>query len=255
MSVEAGGVRSLPDILTILADKFPQNRVFVFMHRWENVTYALVIAAVIFILACLSARKLSLIPGRLQAAAEMIVSGLDDFICGVVGPKGRKYTPFVGTLFIYIVFMNLAGFVPFIKSSTADLSTTLGLALCVFFYVQYTALRELGLLGYIDHLAGKPRGILAATVVFPVFMFFLHILTELVRPLSLSLRLRGNIWGDEMLITVVSGFGLHGLPLLFFNLLVCILAAFIQAVVFCLLTTIYLAFVTEQEEETAQGFN
>ncbi|MFA5005708.1 MAG: hypothetical protein WC561_06270, partial [Candidatus Omnitrophota bacterium] len=89
MSVEAGGVRSLPDILTILAEKFPQNQAFVIMHRWENVTYALVIAAVIFILACLSARKLSFIPGRLQAAAEMIVSGLDDFICGVVGPKGR----------------------------------------------------------------------------------------------------------------------------------------------------------------------
>jgi len=251
MSVEAGGVRSLPDILTVLADRFPQNQVFAIMHRWENVTYALGIAVIISILAYFSSRKVSLVPGRLQAAAEMLVSGLDDFICGVIGPKGRKYTPFVGTLFIFIVFMNLSGLVPFIKSSTASWSTTLALALCVFFYVQYTALRELGFLGYIDHLAGKPRGAIAATVVFPIFMFFLHILTELIRPLSLSLRLRGNIWGDEMLITVLSGFGITGLPLLFFNMLMSILASLIQAVVFCLLTTIYLAFVTEHEEETA----
>ena len=116
--------------------------------------------------------------------------------------------------------------------------------------MQYTALRELGFLGYLDHLAGKPRGVIAATVIFPVFMFVLHIITELIRPLSLSLRLRGNIWGDEMLIAVLSRFGVAGLPLLFFNMAMTVLTAVIQAVVFCLLTTIYLALVLDHEEET-----
>ncbi len=251
MSVtQEGNSGSLPDILTVLANKFPQNQMLGFMHRWENITYSLAIVTLIAFLVYFSSRKKSLVPGRLQNAVEILVSGLDDFICGVIGPRGRKYTPFVGTLFIYILFMNLSGLVPFIKSSTASWSTTLALALCVFFYVQYTALRELGFLGYLDHLAGKPRGVIAATVIFPVFMFVLHIITELIRPLSLSLRLRGNIWGDEMLIAVLSRFGVAGLPLLFFNMAMTVLTAVIQAVVFCLLTTIYLALVLDHEEET-----
>ena len=147
----------------------------------------------------------------MQAAFEVIAEGLDNFVCGIMGPKGRKYTPFVGTLFIYILLMNLSGLIPFIKASTASWSTTLALALCVFFYVQYTAIRELGFLGYLDHLAGKQRGALAFTVIMPLFMLILHVLTELIRPISLSLRLRGNIWGDETLIALLSGFGIKGL--------------------------------------------
>ncbi len=239
-----------PDILAILAGKFPANPFFKFIYLWEHVSYSLFIVLVLGVLAYFSCRKESLIPGRLQAAFELIVGGMDDFVCGIMGPKGRKFTPFVGTLFIYILFMNLSGLIPFIKSSTASWSTTLALALCVFFYVQYTAIRELGFLGYLDHLAGKQRGALAFTIVMPLFMLVLHILTELIRPISLSLRLRGNIWGDETLITLLAGFGIKGLPLLFFNMLMGILTSVVQAAVFCLLTTIYLALVLNHEEET-----
>jgi len=188
---------------------------------------------------------------RLQAAAELIAEGLDNFVCGIIGPKGRKFTPFIGTLFIYILFMNLFGLIPFMKSSTASWSTTLALSLCVFFYVQYTAIKELGFLGYLDHLAGRPRGVLAFTAVMPLFMLILHIITELIRPLSLSLRLRGNIWGDELLISLLARFGIKGLPLLFFNMLMGMLAGIIQAAVFCLLTTIYFSLALSRDEETA----
>jgi F-type H+-transporting ATPase subunit a len=244
------GIPELPDIFAILSSKFTGNHFFKFIYLWENVSYSLVIVLVLVILAFFACRKKSLIPGRLQAAAELIVAGLDDFVCGIMGPRGRRYTPFVGTLFIYILFMNLSGLIPFMKASTASWSTTLALALCVFFYVQYTAIRELGFLGYLDHLAGKQRGALAFTIILPLFMLILHILTELIRPLSLSLRLRGNIWGDETLIALLSGFGITGLPLLFFNMLMGVLKSVIQAVVFCLLTTIYLALVLDHEEET-----
>jgi len=168
---------------------------------------------------------------------------LDDFICGILGAKGRRYTPFIGTLFIYILFMNLFGIIPLMKSPTASWSTTLALAICVFVYVQYTAIRELGFLGYLDHLMGKPRGILAFSVFIPLMMLILHIVSELVRPISLSLRLRSNIWGDDLLLSVLSGFGLGGVPLLVFSSLLAILAAVVQAVVFSLLTTIYFALV------------
>ncbi|MFA5350483.1 MAG: F0F1 ATP synthase subunit A [Candidatus Omnitrophota bacterium] len=243
----------LANIFAILADKFPGNVFLKFIYLWENVSFSLLIVLALVIFAFFACRKNSFIPvSRLQAAVEMIVGGLDDFICGIMGPSGRKYTPFIGTLFIYILCMNLSGLIPFMKSSTASWSTTLALALCVFFYVQYTAIRKLGFLGYLDHLAGKPRGVLAFTIVMPLFMLFLHVITELIRPLSLSLRLRGNIWGDEVLIGLLSGFGIKGLPLLFFNMLMAVLTAIVQAAVFCLLTTIYFALVLNHEEEAAE---
>ena len=242
-------VPELPDIFAILAEKFPANPFLKFIYLWEHVSFSLVIVLILGILSYFACRKKSLVPGRLQAAFEIVVAGLDDFVCGIMGPKGRRFTPFVGTLFIYILFMNLSGLIPFMKASTASWSTTLALALCVFFYVQYTAIRELGFLGYLDHLAGKPRGVLAFTIIMPLFMLFLHVITELIRPLSLSLRLRGNIWGDEILIGLLSGFGIKGLPLLFFNMLMAALTAVVQAAVFCLLTTIYFALVLNHEEE------
>ncbi|MFA6130295.1 MAG: F0F1 ATP synthase subunit A [Candidatus Omnitrophota bacterium] len=245
-------VPELPDIFSILADKFPLNPFLKFIYLWEHVSFSLAIVLILGILAYFACRRKSLIPGRLQAAFEMIAAGLDDFVCGIMGPKGRRFTPFIGTLFIYILCMNLSGLIPFMKAPTASWSTTLALALCVFFYVQYTAIKELGFLGYLDHLAGKPRGVLAFTIIMPLFMLFLHVITELIRPLSLSLRLRGNIWGDEVLIGLLSGFGIKGLPLLFFNMLMAVLTAIVQAAVFCLLTTIYFALVLDHEEEAIE---
>jgi F-type H+-transporting ATPase subunit a len=239
----------LPNLVTILAQKLgvssPSGKYLIF---WENIIFSLIIVCIIFLIAYFASRKRRLIPNRLQNACELVVGGLDSFVCGVLGDKGRKYTPFIGTLFIYIIFMNLFGLIPFMKSPTASWSTTFGLALCVFIYVQYSALRELGFLGYLDHMMGKPRGMLAFSVFVPLMMLLLHIVSELVKPISLSLRLRSNIWGDDMLLAVLSGFGLGGVPLLVFSSLLAILASVVQAVVFSLLSTIYFALVLTHEE-------
>jgi len=232
------------------------NLVTLFWHQareWENIIFSLIIIAVIAIIAYLGCRRKELIPqNRFQTACETIFGFLDDFVCGVLGPQGRRYTPFIGTLFIYILCMNLAGIVPFLKSPSASWSTTLALALCVFVYVQYAGLRKLGARGYLDHMLGRPRGIVALSVFIPLLMFFLHIIAELVKPISLSLRLRSNMWGDDMLLAVIAGFGLKGVPLFIFSSLLAIIASIVQAVVFCLLTTIYFALVlTEEETEEA----
>ncbi|MBU0503972.1 MAG: F0F1 ATP synthase subunit A [Candidatus Omnitrophota bacterium] len=218
------------------------------MGIWRDVICAFGIVSLLSLIAWRVSRKATLIPGRLQSALELFAAGTDDFVCGILGPKGRRYTSFIGTLFIFILFMNLLVVIPFMKSPTASWSTTLGLALCVFVYVQYSAIRELGFLGYLDHLMGKPRGILAFSLVIPLLMFFMHIIGELIKPLSLSLRLRSNIWGDEMLMAIVAGFGLKGVILLFFNTIIAITEGIIQAFVFGLLTTIYFAIYLVQEE-------
>lgn len=239
----------LTNIITLICEWLGPGPVSEWLYRLEPVLFSIIMICLLGILAWLAGRKISDVPGRAQNIAELYVGGLDDFICGVLGPKGRRFTPFVGTLFIYILFMNLSGIIPLLRSSTSSWSTTLALALTVFFYLQYTAVKELGLKGYLYHLLGKPKGIIAFSVFIPALMFFIEIVTQLVRPISLSLRLRSNIWGDDMLLAVLSGFGLKGVPLLLFNMFLAILASIVQATVFCLLTTIYFALALEDEEE------
>lgn len=218
------------------------------MNGWENIVFSVIAAALILLIFGLAARKKEMIPGRLQAAAEIVIGGLDDFICGIMGPKGRRFVPFIGTLFIYILVMNLSGLVPFMKSSTSSWSVTLGLALCVFVYLEYTAFKELGFFGYIDMLMEKPRGFLAFSVFIPLLMLFIHVVTELVKPVTLSLRLRSNIWGDDLLLGVLAHFGVGGVPLLLFSTFLAIIAAVVQAGVFCLLTTIYFSLIILEKE-------
>ncbi|MDP3804496.1 MAG: F0F1 ATP synthase subunit A [Candidatus Omnitrophota bacterium] len=242
------GVPELPNIVTLLEKLFHGTPLAGYLKTWENLIFSLIIICLISVAAYFASRRISAIPARLQGAFEIIVGGIDDFVCGIMGPGGRRFTPFIGTLFLYILFMNLSGLIPFMKAPTASWSTTLALALCVFIYVQYAALKDRGVLGYIDHLLGRPRGIIAFSVFIPLMMLILHIVSELVRPISLSLRLRSNIWGDDMLIAVLAGFGIKGIPLLFFNFFIIILASTVQAVVFCLLTTIYFALALAHEE-------
>ena len=239
----------LRNFVGLIAEKFDGTPFARLLLTYENVIYSLIIVAIVSAVAWMASRRSSMIPGRLQLFVEMVVGGLDDFVCGILGPEGKRFTPFIGTLFIYILFMNLMGIIPFFKSSTSSLSTTVPLALCVFLYVQYTAIKENGVLGYIDHLMGNPRGIIAFTVFIPVLLFFIHIVSELVKPLSLSLRLRSNVWAEDMLLAVTAQFGIGGVPLFLFNMLLTILGGVVQAVVFSLLSTVYFALVLPHHEE------
>jgi F-type H+-transporting ATPase subunit a len=241
--------KELPTLVTIIAEAFHSAPWSGHLLVWQNLIYALFVVFILAIIAIAAASKHSLIPGRLQGAVEVYIGTIDDFVCGILGPSGRRFVPFIGTLFIYILFMNLIGLVPFMRSATSSLSTTLALALCVFIYVHFSAIKELGFLGYLDHLMGKPRGIVAISVILPLFMLFMHIVSELIKPVSLSLRLRSNIFADDMLLAALSGFGLKGLPFLFFSMFIVVIAAVVQAVVFSLLSTIYFAIFLVHDEE------
>lgn len=249
MSPAQASSPELPNLVTLVAQRLGSSELAHSLIFWENIIFSLLIVAVLSALAYFGSRKKRLLPGRLQNALEVVVGGLDDFICGILGPKGRKFTPFIGTLFIYILSMNLMGLVPLMKSSTSSLSTTFALALIVFVFVQYTAFKELGFLGYLDHLMGNPRGGLALSIVLPVLMLFIHLVSELIRPITLSLRLRSNVWGDDLLLAVLAGFGVKGIPLMVFSSVLTIIASVVQALVFSLLTTIYFAFIINHEEE------
>lgn len=246
-----------PNIIEILHEGSQgQNPIINFLFDYRAVVFSTLVWLVLGLLAYAAYRKRSLIPGGVQNFVEWVVEGLTGMIVSILGERGRRFVPFIGTLFIYIFCMNLFGLIPGMFSPTSKLNTTLALAICVFLYVQYTGMRNLGILGYLHHLAGSPRSGVEWALV-PLNLP-LHIIGELARPVSLSLRLFGNISGEEMLLAIFATLGvtllsfMHvpiGIPLHLPFIFLAILTSFVQALVFTLLTTIYFSLMSTHDEE------
>ncbi len=249
------GPPEVPNIVTLIYEHFGSTSVAQFLHHWENVFFSILIAILLGVLSYFASRKPELVPRGLQNVMEMVVESLDGFVCGILGKEGRRYVPFLGTLFIYILCMNLFGLVPGMKSPSSSINTTAALAITVFAYVQYTGIRRLGILGYLDHFAGQPRDAIGIALV--PLMFPLHIISELAKPLSLALRLFGNILGEDVLIAVFVGLGvttiafMHlpiGIPLHFPFIFLAMLTSAVQALVFAALSTIYFLMMLPHQE-------
>jgi F-type H+-transporting ATPase subunit a len=215
------------------------------LEQWVNVIFAFMIAIFFTIVATRVYRKRQLIPGPLQNFIEMLVEGMYNFIYTILGKEAKKYTPFLGTLFFYILAMNWMGLVPLGHSPSTSINTTASLAILVFLYAQYTGMRRLGILGYLHHFAGSPRDVIGWCMV--PLMFPMHIIGELAKPFSLALRLFGNITGEDVLIAVFVGLGIMvlsfspvGVPFQVPFILLGMLLSTIQALVFTLLSTIYI---------------
>lgn len=237
-----------PNAITLLYHYFPHQPIVEFLHHWENIFFSALVASLIGAIGCIAAKRSSLVPRGVQNLFEFAVEGLDNFICGILGETGRQFTPFIGTLFIYIFLMNVAGIIPGLKSPTSSFGITFPLGLAVFFYVQYTGIRKLGFFRYLNHLSGEPQNIVGLLLI--PLMLFLHVVGELVKPLSLSLRLFGNIWGEDVLVAVFIGMGSKFFaPIHFPFLFLALLTSFVQATVFCLLTTIYISLMLPHGEE------
>jgi F-type H+-transporting ATPase subunit a len=245
-----------PNIIEILLHHYSESSLLQFLFEFRIVVFSLLVGAVLSVLVIAGYRKRSLIPGPLQNFIEWVVEGLSNMIISILGEQGRKYVPFLGTLFVYIFCMNVFGLIPGMFSSTAKLNTTLGLAICVFLYVQYAGIRNFGIFGYIYHLAGSPKSVVEWCLV-PLNLP-LHIIGELAKPVSLSLRLFGNISGEDMLLAIFAGLGVTilsfiglpvGIPLHLPFIFLALLTSFVQALVFSLLATIYFSLMSNHSEE------
>jgi F-type H+-transporting ATPase subunit a len=254
-------VLELPNFLHILEVYFggPREREGNFINylaSWSGPFFGIAILLLIATLLLRGAAKRAMIPGRFQNAVEYVVEAFYNFVRGILGEHAREFAPFLGTLFLYIWLMNLAGLVPLLKAPTSAFETTLALALVVFVYVHVTGFRRLGVLGYLYHLVGAPRDVMGWCMV--PLMLPLHIIGELAKPVSLSLRLFGNIMGEDVLIAVFTWLGVMtlaaigspvGLPLEFPFIFLGLLLSTIQALVFTLLSTIYFSQMLPHEEE------
>ncbi|ADI38479.1 ATP synthase subunit a [Waddlia chondrophila 2032/99] len=237
-----------PNIISLLYKIFP-NKLTQMLHQWEDLAFSIIIATFVIILFRIGIRKREMIPKGLQNGLEMITELLMKVIYGILGSEEKKYIPFLGTLFVYILALNLFGLIPLMKPPSANLNTAIALALCVFTLVQYLNIKHMGIFGFLYHMAGSPKTVLEWIIV--PLIFPLELLTQISRPVTLALRLFGNIMGEEALIGYftlagVAAFSLldlpmqGGLPLQIPFMFLGILTSFMQALVFTLLSAVYI---------------
>jgi F-type H+-transporting ATPase subunit a len=260
-SGEEAGPQKFANVITVLHRAFPDAPWSRFLHHYEVIIFSLFVALVLCVVAMIATRNPQMIPGPLQNGTEMVVEALYNFIVDILGPKyGPKYVPFLGTLFVYILAMNLFGLIPFMDSPTSSLNVTVALALVVFIYSQYIGFRELGPLGWIDHMAGNPRSAIGWGLV--PLMLPIHLMGELAKPISLACRLFGNIFGEDMLLVAFASLGITvmsfthlpiGLPLQLPFLGLALLTSTLQALVFTVLSTIYFLLMLPHDDHGHEG--
>lgn len=196
----------------------------------KHIFYSWMAMIIVFTFAWFARKQLLLVPGKVQNVAEVIVGGLENFVVETMGEDGRKVIHVLVVLFLYIFVQNILGLVPGCDAPTANINTNAAMAIFAFAYYNWQGLKRWGF-GYIKHFMGPM--IYLAPLMLP-----LELISHLARPLSLTLRLFGNIRGEE--ITILLFFLMAPIvgtiPIYFLFLL----AKTLQAVIFFMLTMIYL---------------
>ncbi|MDR2819562.1 MAG: F0F1 ATP synthase subunit A [Desulfovibrio sp.] len=207
--------------------------------EFKHVFYSWVCMAALFSVAWILRRRLTMVPGGLQNFFEALIDAIEKFVCATMGEAtGKNYTPLLAGMFIYIFSMNLMGLIPGFDAPTANLNTTVCMALFVF--ALYNAI---GLIHWKTHYIHQFTGPSKALI---PLMLPLELVSHLARPLSLSLRLFGNIRGEEivMILFFVMAPLLGTLPIYVLFLL----GKTMQAFVFFMLTMLYIKSALEGPE-------
>lgn len=240
----------------------PENAV-----PWYTVMFIIAVFCTLVVVWVLKPRSLSVEePTHGQSTLEAGVLAIRNLLVDNVGPHGLKYLPVIATFGLLILVSNLMGLVPGLMAPTSATSVTFALGITSFVYYNAIGIKENGLLGHLKHFAG-PIPWLA------VLMFPIELVSNLVRPMSLGIRLFGNLFGDEQILGTIgnlagrmfewigSGIGIHIppgpwlLPVAIMPL--SLFVAFMQTFIFVLLSIIYISEVShghdEHEHHAAEG--
>jgi len=196
----------------------------------KHIFYTWCAMSILFIFSWMARRNLQMVPGGVQNFAEVVVGGLEDFVVTTIGEDGRKVFPILCGLFLYILVSNLLGLMPGCDAPTANVNTNLAMALFIFFYYNLVGLCRWKL-GYIKHFMGPM--IFLSPLMFPI-----EVISHTARILSLTLRLFGNIRGEEIVLILFFALApvVGTIPIYFLFLL----AKVLQAFIFFMLSMIYL---------------
>ena len=204
--------------------------------KYQHVLMMVVVLVLVLAVGLLTRRMTKEVPGRGQVFFESLLGYLYDLGESVMGHKGLVYMPFILGIGFYVAFSNLLGLIPGFLPPTMNMNTTVAPALCVFFFYQFIGIKTHGA-GYIKQFLG-PLPVLAP------LMFIIEVIGHLARPLSLTMRLFGNVTGEEIVIAILFMLVPFMVPLPMY-----FLAAFtglLQAFVFMLLTMVYISGALEE---------
>jgi F-type H+-transporting ATPase subunit a len=233
----------------------------------HHVVFSWVVMVALVLVGVAAARRPSLVPTGLQNAMEAVLEFVLSLIDDVIGPEGRRFLPLIATLGLYIFASNLLGLVPGFTAPTDNVNTTAACAIVVFFSYHWIGIRKNGLGPYLRHFMGPMPAL--APLMIPI-----EVISHFARPLSLTLRLFGNMLGGHILLSIVffmtagllswalSGVA-GGLGWLIggvgavttvafavgFLYPLKILVAFLQAFIFCMLSMLYIAGALEAEHD------
>ena len=237
----------------------------------DHVTYTWVAMAILAVAAFLASRHVALVPRGVQNFFEVVLEQFQQLIDDVIGREGRPFLPLIATLGLFILVGNLLGLVPGMNGPTTNLNTTAACALVVFFAYHYIGVRKQGALTYLKHFMGP------VPLALKPLMFVIEIISHLARPLSLTLRLFGNMTGGHILLAVIFflmgldgliGWALSGsvagaliggvggaVTIVFtvgFLYPLKILVSLLQAFIFVMLTMLYISGAIEEAEHHAE---
>jgi F-type H+-transporting ATPase subunit a len=239
---------------------------------WDHVTYTWVVMIILIAVVLVARGKLALVPRGAQNVLEVVLEQFIALIDDVIGHEGRRYLPLIGTLGLFILLGNLIGLVPGMHGPTTNLNTTAACALVVFFAYHYIGIKKQGIGTYLNHFSG-PMEWSPGMVPIKLLMFPIEVISHLARPLSLTLRLFGNMTGGHILLAIIFflmgldgliGWALSGSPagIIFggvggivmvaftvgFLYPLKILVSFLQAFIFVMLTMLYISGAIEEAE-------
>jgi len=206
------------------------------LHLGSHVLYTWLVMAILIIVAFLASRSINLVPAGLQNFMESVISGIEGLLEETMGEEGKAYFPLIATFALFILVSNLIALIPGFYPPTANLNTNVALALTVFAMTHIVGFKKHGV-AYLKHFMGP-------IIWLAPLIFVIEIIGHLARPLSLSLRLFGNMYGHEIVLMIFLALVPLFLPIPM--MLMGVLVAFIQTFVFTLLAMIYIAGALEE---------
>jgi F-type H+-transporting ATPase subunit a len=242
-------------VIDLTPDTPPSHDILTFdLTISSSLLTAWLVMAVLVLLAFLLSRRVSVVPHRAQNALEYVYEGLASFATSLGGPGARRYVPVFVTFFLFILLSNWSGLLPFVgrteqlRAPTSDVNVTIGLALVAFAMFHIEGVRQLGFRGYFGKfftLKGFKDGFGAGLI--GLFVGVLEFLLEFVKPVTLSMRLFGNIYAGEIALGVISALTIFVIPVAMLGLEV--LLNFMQALIFSVLALMFTLAAIERHDD------
>ncbi len=216
---------------------------------------------IMFVIACLLTMGIIwMLKGKLseddpkpgQLTLEAAVLAIRDMVVSVIGEHGFRYFPVVGTFAILILVSNLMGLFPLFMSPTAHISVTVALGLASFIYYNYVGISENGIVAHFGHLTGPKLPLVLMLIITPL-IFLIELFSNMIRPLTLGIRLFANMFADEQVAVIVSGLypPITQILVPIILLPLAVFVAVVQAFVFTLLSMIYISEVSHAPHDHA----